>query len=206
VGDLEFVGVAVGVGADYGVDDLGQHRHRRCSLLWGQVGRQRQGPPSGISVRRHASSGGQASDQANRRPGRRRRPGGQVEDKARRSGQILSESRRGHRRRAWWSSLPEHRSDTLTDLERRNSERRITRWPPYTSTPRPTRWPGRTPPCWTPLNGHLCPRQLGAESEGACPTSNTGSGRADDAGLPRSSHSEVPPDALRQAQPSPHPP
>jgi DNA gyrase subunit A len=32
--------------------------------------------------------------------------------RARRSGQIFSESRRGHRHRAWWSSTREHRNDT----------------------------------------------------------------------------------------------
>ena len=37
---------------------------------------------------------------------------GQVKDKARRSGQIQTESRRGHRHRAWRSSTQEHRNDT----------------------------------------------------------------------------------------------
>ncbi|HKS50698.1 MAG TPA: hypothetical protein VJS67_02380, partial [Pseudonocardiaceae bacterium] len=37
---------------------------------------------------------------------------GQVTSKARRSGQIMVESQRGHRHRAWWSSTQEHRNDT----------------------------------------------------------------------------------------------
>jgi hypothetical protein len=36
----------------------------------------------------------------------------QVIPKARRNGQILGESLRGHRHRAWWLSIQEHRNDT----------------------------------------------------------------------------------------------
>jgi hypothetical protein len=36
----------------------------------------------------------------------------QVTSKARRGGQIMVESQRGHRHAAWWSSTQEHRNDT----------------------------------------------------------------------------------------------
>ncbi len=51
---------------------------------------------------------------------------GQVKERARRSGQILAESRRATGHRAWWFSIQEHRNDTHRSslcLEQREESR-----------------------------------------------------------------------------------
>ena len=59
------------------------------------------------------ANGGQASDQANQvgQAGAGNHSG-QVKSKARRNGQIRSESHRGHRHQTWQRPTQEHRNDT----------------------------------------------------------------------------------------------
>ena len=113
------MGVAVGVDTDDGVDEFCQHGHRPGSFLRGAGQRS---APAWVGVTEwHICDGSRPrADRLLIRPtggpGRCRRPDGQVNDKARRSGQICSESRRVTGTEPG-GPPPRSTATTLTDLE-----------------------------------------------------------------------------------------
>ncbi|WFG45154.1 hypothetical protein [Pseudonocardia alni] len=61
---------------------------------------------------------------------------------------------------AWTELAGQDRRSAYNSLLGVEGLQKITRWPPYTSTPQPSTGPGRTPLWWTPLTDGQCADRL----------------------------------------------